>query len=673
MTLQEAALRYAELGYKIFPCVPGEKRPLTQHGLKDATTDEFQIMSWWDAYPNANIGISTDGLIVIDRDSNKETGESNKWLALGDPRLMDLFAGPVAMTPRGGDHAYFRQPVGKAWRNTTSKLAEAVDTRANGGFVLAPPSRTEHGEYQWLETNELDCSPDNLPVPPDWLHDLLDGTSQALSQPRIDNDIREGSRNSELARFAGYLRRGGATLHEIEAALVERNKRCTPPLPASEVSQIAASVARYEPDQIQELIIEGVDPEPRQSDPGPLPPHLLEVPGLIRQVIQYNLSTADRRQPELALAAAIAMMGTITGRKVCDSRDTRTNVYCVGLCESGGGKNNALKVNRRILRAANLGDFVRFEDPASSTGMINAVAASPSMLLQLDELGRFLATLKDPRSAPYLFEIVTVWMKLFSVANDVYTGKAYADSKKDKQIVQPNLCIYGTTVRQSFLESLTTESLTNGLVSRLLVFEATHDRPELQESVCTDPPSEELLNEVGWWRDYNPGGNLSGMNPQPRKISDTAETKLFFRQLEDYYTEQVEKDKQGSILWTRATEKARKLALIYQCSADRHSETLSIEACKWAGELIHHLTHKTIFMAREWISDTRVGADKNRILRRLREFGPQSTTQLLRAFQGYRARELNEFVTDLIASGSVVSENINPDGAGRARTVFRAV
>ena len=43
--LYEAALRYAELGYPVFPCAPGTKTPLTEHGHLDATTDPDQILA----------------------------------------------------------------------------------------------------------------------------------------------------------------------------------------------------------------------------------------------------------------------------------------------------------------------------------------------------------------------------------------------------------------------------------------------------------------------------------------------------------------------------------------------------------------------------------------------------------------------------------------------------
>src|SRR5262245_57398573 len=109
----EAAQRYAELGYRGFPCVPGGKTPLTEHGFHDATTDPEQIERWWTQHPSANIGLPTEGLVVIDID-----GDANPWLADQPEKLLELAQGPMARTPRGGSHRLFRQPAGKHWRCT---------------------------------------------------------------------------------------------------------------------------------------------------------------------------------------------------------------------------------------------------------------------------------------------------------------------------------------------------------------------------------------------------------------------------------------------------------------------------------------------------------------------------------------------------------------------------
>ena len=54
----EYALKYALLGWRVFPCVPREKRPLTKHGVHDATTDLAEIRKWWESSPDANIAVA---------------------------------------------------------------------------------------------------------------------------------------------------------------------------------------------------------------------------------------------------------------------------------------------------------------------------------------------------------------------------------------------------------------------------------------------------------------------------------------------------------------------------------------------------------------------------------------------------------------------------------------
>lgn len=254
--LFEAALRYAELGYTVFPCVSGTKIPLTEHGFKDATTDPDQIEAWWSTHPTANIGIATEGLVVIDVE-----GGSN-WLLDDFEKQFDLSVAPMSITPSGGRHYIFRQPPGKDYRNTEKQIGHLVDTRANGGLIIAPPAAIGKNAYRWVEGNELDIPPSQLPEPPDWLIDLLDGTTSG-SSPRVatatepESPIPEGQRNGTLARLAGTMRRAGMSQPEIAAAIRQvNNDRCRPPLSHDEVQQISESIVRYEPDDITVALIE---------------------------------------------------------------------------------------------------------------------------------------------------------------------------------------------------------------------------------------------------------------------------------------------------------------------------------------------------------------------------------------------------------------------------------
>ena len=166
-TMHDAALRYAAIGYPVFPC-GDNKAPLTSRGFRDSSTDPEKIAAWWKRWPDAAIGIATAGLLVVDID-----GEGNCWPADEDRRA-DLEAAPTSLTPSGGRHHIYRRPEGVAWALSQSRLAANVDTRTNGGYIIAPPSKITAGGYQWADGVDLVVRADELPSPPAWLHEALD-------------------------------------------------------------------------------------------------------------------------------------------------------------------------------------------------------------------------------------------------------------------------------------------------------------------------------------------------------------------------------------------------------------------------------------------------------------------------------------------------------------------
>lgn len=256
-TMLHAALWYADLGYPVFPCAPGQKTPLTGHGLLDATTDAERIERWWTQQPDANVAIRTDGLVAIDID-----GPDNPWLADEPDKRAELEKAPTSLTPRCGRQHLFRQPEGRAWRNTASRIAPHVDTRADGGYICVTPSVVNGKPYRWADGPSLHVPPEQLPEPPAWLTDLLNaaanGETTAVARDCTRADaIPVGQRNDTLARLAGWMRRAGMSATEILAALNRVNiERCNPPLDAREVSRIANSIASYAPDLVSVALIE---------------------------------------------------------------------------------------------------------------------------------------------------------------------------------------------------------------------------------------------------------------------------------------------------------------------------------------------------------------------------------------------------------------------------------
>ncbi|MBX3404547.1 MAG: DUF3987 domain-containing protein [Phycisphaeraceae bacterium] len=417
----------------------------------------------------------------------------------------------------------------------------------------------------------------------------------------------------------------------------------------------------------------GIEKIERPGDPGPFPQHLLTVPGLIGEVVAHNVAYAPRPQPQLALASAIALQAVLAGRKVCDERGNRTNLYCVGLAKSGAGKDHARKLTRDILFAAGADDLEGNEDLASDAGLFTAVESQPAILFQLDEFGRFLRTIGDPKKAPHLFNVLTAFMKFYSSADTFVRGKAYADAKRNKSVDQPCVVLYGTTVPDSFWESLTSESLSDGFIGRLLVFECP-ERPKRQRRARVPPPKA-IVDRVRWWNEFSPGGNLRKEHPKPLVVTATPEAAARFDALADHADAEMEAKGEGiAAVWSRAEEKACRLALIYACSANPENPVIEELAASWACDLSSYVTRRLLFEAHVRIADGQFDARQKRVLRIIDEHGGTQGichTQLLWKTRWLSVRERQEVIDNLIATGQINEVRVATKGRSATRYVSR--
>lgn len=131
--LHQAARAYAEAGIPVFPCEVGGKKPITENGFHDSTTDIKQIDLWWGAADyNLAFCPANANIFVVDIDPG------------ADPSILPKFPLTYTVrTPRGGYHYYY-EGMG---RTSANKLAQHIDTRGIGGYVLAPPSVVDGNPY----------------------------------------------------------------------------------------------------------------------------------------------------------------------------------------------------------------------------------------------------------------------------------------------------------------------------------------------------------------------------------------------------------------------------------------------------------------------------------------------------------------------------------------------
>ena len=255
MKALDYAISYAEKGWHVLPlhsvidgkctcgkptCTSPGKHPQTPNGLRSATIDKDTINTWFKYWPKANIGIATgaiSGIGVLDIDP-KHGGEDSLYeLTKTYGKIPDTVE---AITQSKGRHIIFQYEDG--FRTTAGKLGRGIDTRGDGGYIVASPSKGMLGQYHW----EASSDPADHPIvkAPRWVLQLLNKNKELEFE---SEKIMEGLRSSYLCSIGGSLRRKGVSFRGILACLVEENlARCSPPLSNTEVFTIAKSMMQYQ-------------------------------------------------------------------------------------------------------------------------------------------------------------------------------------------------------------------------------------------------------------------------------------------------------------------------------------------------------------------------------------------------------------------------------------------
>jgi hypothetical protein len=183
MSPLDRALAAAALGWHVLPCGI-DKKPLTRHGLKDATTSKKALRAWWAQYPDALPAVvaGPSGLAIGDFDVKGGKDGLAALTRLGHP----LPATWRQDTPSGGSHAFYAAPAGIELPNGAADLFErgsGIDRRTGESYAVlyaAPPA-----------------SRDELAPAPDWL------IAAATSSPKGDRDP-----SADESSFRNRLRDG---------------------------------------------------------------------------------------------------------------------------------------------------------------------------------------------------------------------------------------------------------------------------------------------------------------------------------------------------------------------------------------------------------------------------------------------------------------------------------
>jgi len=739
-----AALRYAAMGWFVFPvhshraghctcddtgCDHVAKHPLTQHGFLDASRDEAAIRAWWARWPWANVGVATgecSGLLVLDVDD----------VASAPPEVSSLLGSskvPRVRTGRG-HHTYLAHVHGA---RSGQAILPGCDVRADGGYVLAPPSLHASGrDYTWEVEPEWDgvsgTCPDLPPAP-----ECLEAALQAVLNADIGGPRPNGFAGHPQATLRATMPTTAVTLPDAD---VRRLLSAVAVIPAVErevwIRVGMAFKATGDPraedwwrtwsltcpekfnakDQsyqwrrgLKECFLDGhevtaatifylakdhgwVDEEPAPAAPHDVPPpapppkrevefpaELLSVPGLVGEVAGWIMDTAMRPQPALALGAALAFVGVLFGRRYQSPTNLRTNLYLLGVAESGHGKEHPRAAVKRLAHAAGMVDRLGGESFASGSGVLAALSTRPVKLFLVDEFGSLLSQCVARHAPPHLRDLPEQLLRMFSSASNLFMGKEYASSAQPRRDVrEPCLVLYATSTPEQLFAPLSSSQLLDGLLGRFLLLPAPDEMPTRRRPKDLEPPADLVARCIAAAEAAKPTNPLAGVGGDPM-LPSGCRTVPIATDAEDVL-DQIEADlpairaaakkRDTSPLWVRYEEHAIKLALVRACGVNPADPVVTAQDARWGVAVARWCLEAMDRYTCERVADSDRGRWWKRLLAIVSKAGEVTQSDLYRKTGKDLAKSLRlDLLSDLETAGLIVK--LTKKTKGRPMIVYR--
>jgi hypothetical protein len=389
--------------------------------------------------------------------------------------------------------------------------------------------------------------------------------------------------------------------------------------------------------------------------------------GALAQFVEHTCASAPSPQPWLTLGAGLAMFGAAAGRRYAGPTNLRTNIYAIGVADSGGGKDHPLRASTRLMIAAGLADHIGSSKIASGAGLLTAITANPSIYFPLDEVGFLISSAADRKRAPrHLTEIIDNLTEFYSLADSTFLGIAYANAKeKPREVIeQPCLCLFGVTTPGVFWGSLSSDNVIDGSLARMLIFESENHYPDPQHQLASnEPPVDlvELVKAVAKGADGSmpfPLGNSAAAVPKPWTVPyATSQAELRARAMREEQIDMLRRY-QGTHLTgiiARLAENAAKLALIKAITDNPGKPAITTADLDWGMGIARRSVQTLMQAVQERVADNEYEACVKKVHKVIADAGSAGIdgNDLSRKTQTVDRRRRMEVVAHLEEAGMI--------------------
>ncbi len=254
--IYEAAKYYVEHGFSVIPLKPRSKEPLIPwKEYQERLPTPEELKEWFEGKDTNDVNVAivtgrvSGNLVVLDFDSEDAFKRFYERVKKASEILLRDLSNTWIVKTGKGFHVYFRLHSPDMVPRTRVRLADGIDVKGEGGYVVAPPSVHPSGcRYSFIEVNGEVLGPPDILEPAtlteeEWnkllqLIALQQGTGRRATSPshggfrRLgDNEILrikellkdawvEGQRQFLALFMSGWFAK--ARIHPVDAARLFR-------------------------------------------------------------------------------------------------------------------------------------------------------------------------------------------------------------------------------------------------------------------------------------------------------------------------------------------------------------------------------------------------------------------------------------------------------------------
>jgi hypothetical protein len=395
---------------------------------------------------------------------------------------------------------------------------------------------------------------------------------------------------------------------------------------------------------------------------------------------------------------------------LADGPDSRSNVYILAVADSGSGKDNPQKCIKEIAGRMRLSQYYG-DEIRSDKGLHDTTWQHNCCVYVIDEIGKYIEAMLSPRSAgTYYSLIMTKFVKLWSSADGIVKeGEKGGTSDPDyvrKDIEQPCVSIFGSTVPGPLWSAIGKGSFSDGTLPRFLLFDQcgvipnrnprpkrrveeieeiiadgwaimTHGKPsEVNNALATTLPTQRRVeDDLGGGFTYAPKDE-----PTPLPVHfepDALERRDRIGFLQDELLRRNLGNGAASAVLARLAEHVNRIILIAAVADDPAQPVAKMQHVLWAERLVRWCVGNMLSAIEKHVADSEHEADAKRVLETVQRLGQGEPdgwvpmAKLTRSLQRLKKREREDIVADLLKAELLEHREHRAGQTGVATAFYR--